>query len=157
MCGINGFSFKDKNLIRKMHDYIKNRGPDSSGNYLDDDVSLGHTRLSVIDTDPRANQPLKYKDLIIVYNGEIYNYLNLRKKLINLNVKLNTFSDTEVIVALFDLYGVNSFKMLSGIFALSIWDKKKKKLYLLRDIIGVKPLYYKMDYKSEKIFFFVID
>ena len=103
MCGINGFSFKDKNLIRKMHDYIKNRGPDSSGNYLDDDVSLGHTRLSVIDTDPRANQPLKYKDLIIVYNGEIYNYLNLRKKLINLNVKLKTFSDTEVIVALFDL------------------------------------------------------
>ena len=153
MCGINGFSFKDKNLISKMHDYIKNRGPDSSGNYLDDDISLGHTRLSVIDTDPRADQPLEYKNLVIVYNGEIYNYLNLRKKLIDLKVKLKTFSDTEVIVALFDLFGVNSFKMLSGIFALSIWDKKKKKLYLLRDIIGVKPLYYKIDGESENIFF----
>ena len=79
MCGINGFSFKDENLIGKMHQFIENRGPDSNGYYIDANISLGHSRLSIIDTNERSNQPFKYKDLVIVYNGEIYNYLYLQK------------------------------------------------------------------------------
>ena len=153
MCGINGFSFKDENLIGKMHQFIKNRGPDSNGYYTDTNISLGHSRLSIIDTNERSNQPFKYKDLVIVYNGEIYNYLYLRKKLLDLGIELKTSSDTEVIIVLFDLYGVKAFKMLSGIFALSIWNKKKEKLYLIRDILGVKPLYYKHDENIKNIYF----
>ena len=153
MCGINGFSFKDENLIDKMHQFIENRGPDSNGYYTDANISLGHSRLSIIDTNERSNQPFKYKDLVIVYNGEIYNYLHLRKKLLDLGIELKTSSDTEVIIVLFDLYGVKAFKMLSGIFALSIWNKKKEKLYLIRDILGVKPLYYKYDENIKNIYF----
>ncbi len=153
MCGINGFSFKDENLIGKMHQFIQKRGPDSNGYYTDANISLGHSRLSIIDTNERSNQPFKYKDLVIVYNGEIYNYLHLRKKILDLGIELKTSSDTEVIIVLFDLYGVKAFKMLSGIFALSIWNKKKEKLYLIRDILGVKPLYYKHDENVKNIYF----
>ena len=107
MCGINGFSFKDENLIDKMHQFIKNRGPDSNGYYTDANISLGHSRLSIIDTNKRSNQPFMYKDLVLVYNGEIYNYLYLRKKLLDLGIELKTSSDTEVIIVLFDLFEHN--------------------------------------------------
>ena len=153
MCGINGFNFKDEYLINKMYESIKNRGPDASGTYLDDNASLGHTRLSIIDTDPRSNQPFEYKDLVIAYNGEIYNYLELSKKIINKGIELKTKSDTEIIIILFDLYGIKSFKMLSGIFAISIWHKKKKIFYIIRDIVGIKPLYYKFNIKSNDFYF----
>ena len=136
-----------------MYQFVENRYPDSNGYYIDANISLGHSRLSIIDTNERSNQPFKYKDLVIVYNGEIYNYLFLMKKLLDLGIELKTSSDTEVIIVLFDLYGVKAFKMLSGIFALSIWNKKKEKLYLIRDVLGVKPLCYKHDENIKNIYF----
>ncbi len=87
---------------------------------------MGHNRLSIIDISENANQPLKFKDYIITFNGEIYNYKYLRKIILSKGIKLKTFSDTEVILALFSIYGIKSFKMLSGIFAIAIWNKKKK-------------------------------
>ena len=127
MCGINGFNFSDTKLLRKMEKFTLQRGPDANGYYVDENISLGHNRLSIIDTSPKSNQPMIFGNYVITYNGEIYNYKNLRKSLIEKGVHLKTFSDTEVILGLFSLYGINAFKMLSGIFSIAIWNKKKKK------------------------------
>ena len=153
MCGINGFNFSDTKLLRKMEKFTLQRGPDANGYYVDENISLGHNRLSIIDTSPKSNQPMIFGNYVITYNGEIYNYKNLRKSLIDKGVHLKTFSDTEVILGLFSLYGINAFKMLSGIFSIAIWNKKKKKLYLIRDHLGIKPLYYVHKVNEKKIYF----
>ena len=153
MCGINGFNFLDSQLLRKMEKFTLQRGPDANGYYHDEDISLGHNRLSIIDTSDISNQPMIFGNYVISYNGEIYNYKYLRNYLIEKKVNLKTFSDTEVILGLFSLYGINAFKMLSGIFAIAIWNKKKKRLYLIRDHLGVKPLYY-VHKKKKNLFFF---
>lgn len=151
MCAINGFTYKDPSLLKKMMNYCKNRGPDWEDAYYDEDVSIGHNRLAIIDIDNRSNQPFIYKNLILSFNGEIYNYIILRKELEEKGYKFSTTSDTEVLIKLFYEYNVESFKKLSGIFSISIWDKNKKILYLIRDIVGVKPLYFKE--KNGNIFF----
>ena len=153
MCGINGFNYSNPELLGKMEKFTSQRGPDANGYYYDQNVSLGHNRLSIIDTSEKSNQPMIYGDYVITYNGEIYNYKILRKSLIEKGVLLNTLSDTEVILGLFSLYGVNAFKMLSGIFSIAIWNKRKKKLYLIRDHLGVKPLYYVHKIREKKIYF----
>ena len=153
MCGINGFNFKDFNLIKKMSALTSSRGPDNEDYFLTDEYSVAHNRLAIIDPDTRSNQPYCYKNLILSFNGEIYNYLYLKKKLLNAGYKFQTKSDTEVIIKLFDLKGINSFKELSGIFAISIYDTLKKKIYLIRDCLGVKPLYYYYDLNNKKILF----
>ena len=151
MCAINGFTFNDSSLLKKMMYICKNRGPDWEEAYHDQDISLGHNRLSIIDIDKRSNQPFIYENFILSFNGEIYNYLDLKKELELKGHKFQTSSDTEVLIKLFYEYSIEAIKKLSGIFSISIWDKKKKILYLIRDIVGVKPLYFKV--KNGNIFF----
>jgi asparagine synthase (glutamine-hydrolysing) len=153
MCAINGFNFPDRNLIFKMKQFTSNRGPDAEGLYIDGNVTIFHNRLSIIDPEEKANQPMSYKNFIISFNGEIYNYKKLRSDLIKLGYKFKTKSDTEVILHLFDKYKTEAFKKISGIFAICIWDKIQKKLYLVRDTVGVKPLYYLKDNLTNKFFF----
>ena len=151
MCAINGFTYQDPSLLKKMMNYCKNRGPDWEDSYFDQDVSLGHNRLSILDVESRSNQPFIFKDYVLSFNGEIYNYLFLKKELELKGYKFQTTSDTEVLIKLFCEYNIEAFKKISGIFSISIWDKAKKILYLIRDIVGVKPLYFKE--KNGHIFF----
>ena len=153
MCGINGFNFKNIDLLKKMSQITSTRGPDNEGLYFNDAFSLSHNRLAIIDTEQRSNQPLKFNNLIISFNGEIYNYLDLKKKLQNLGYVFDTNSDTEVVIKLFDKYKLDSFKMLTGIFAISILDTLSNKIYLVRDVVGVKPLYYYYNNLSKKFYF----
>lgn len=153
MCAINGFNFPDRELILKMKKFTSNRGPDAEGLYIDSNITIYHNRLSILDLNKNADQPMSYKNYIISFNGEIYNYRELRSSLIKFGYKFKTNSDTEVILHLFDKYNIEAFKKLSGIFAISIWDKFEKKLYLIRDTVGVKPLYYLKDNLTNKFFF----
>ncbi len=147
MCGINGFNFKDENLIRSMVAETKHRGPDSDGVFLDDGISLGHNRLSIIDLSENGRQPMfnQAKDLVIVFNGEIYNYQEIKKELSENGVEFFSNSDTEVILKAYEKYGKDCVKKFNGIFAFAIWDKRKKELFAARDQFGVKPFFYFFD------------
>ncbi len=142
MCAINGFNFKDENLIRKMDQITSHRGPDGTGVFLDDGISFGHNRLSIIDLSERANQPMSSFDgkQIIIFNGEIYNFKELKRELGD--YPFRTESDTEVILAAYKKWGIDCVKKFNGIFAFAVWDRERKDLYLARDHIGIKPLYY---------------
>ena len=153
MCGINGFNFKDIDLIKKMLAITSSRGPDNMDYFETDDYTVGHNRLSIIDPDKRSNQSYYFKNYILSFNGEIYNYIDIKKRLISEGYEFETTSDTEVIIKLFDSKGIDSFKDLSGIFSISIYDLKLKKLYLARDVVGVKPLYYYFEPSSKKFIF----
>tara|TARA_B100001057_G_scaffold10449_1_gene9914 strand:+ start:4229 stop:6013 length:1785 start_codon:yes stop_codon:yes gene_type:complete len=150
VCGINGFNFKDDELITKMSSYTKSRGPDFTDYFKSVNYTVSHNRLAIIDPEERSNQPFKFKNLILSFNGEIYNFMELKEKLKIKGHNFLTNSDTEVIIKLFYEYKEESFKLLSGIFALSIYDCEKNKLYLIRDHVGVKPLYYYFDIKNNK-------
>lgn len=141
MCAINGFNFKDEGLVLKMNETTSHRGPDDTGVFLDENLTLGHNRLSIIDLSRDAHQPMKKKDLTIVFNGEIYNFKELKEELKN-KFEFKTKSDTEVILAGYSIYGETFIERLNGIFALAIWDSKKGELFVARDHAGVKPLYY---------------
>ena len=145
MCGINGFNFRDEQLIKKMNEVTRHRGPDDRGLYLDDGVSLGHNRLSILDLTPAGHQPMFDASgrLAIVFNGEIYNFEEIKRELAGYPFK--SASDTEVILAAFDKWGADCVKKFNGIFAFAIWDKEKRELFLTRDHVGVKPLYYFWD------------
>ncbi len=127
-----------------MNERIKHRGPDDEGFYLDDNISLGHRRLSIIDLSEKAKQPMfnEDKSLCIVFNGEIYNFRELRKNLELKGHKFISNSDTEVILHLYEDCGEKCLDFLNGIFTFAIYDLKKKELFVARDRIGVKPLYY---------------
>ena len=153
MCGIDGFNFKDESLIKKMMAVTSSRGPDNQDYFASNEYTVGHNRLSIIDPDKRSNQPYYFKNFVLSFNGEIYNYLEIKKILISKGYSFKTNSDTEVIVKLFDLEGKNSFKKLSGIFSISIYDLTLKKLYLVRDIVGVKSLYYHFESDTKKFIF----
>ncbi len=143
MCSINGFNFKDEDLVKKMNKLTQHRGPDGTGVFTDEGVSFGHNRLSIIDLSEKAAQPMKSNDgnLIIIFNGEIYNYQELKKELQDEYV-FNSESDTEVILAAYKKWGESCVLRLNGIFAFAIWDRNKKEMFLARDHVGVKPLYY---------------
>ncbi len=146
MCGIAGFVNQAKNkksIIKKMTDRIAHRGPDAEGFYIDENVALGHRRLSIIDLST-GNQPIYNEDksLVIVFNGEIYNYIELRTELLKFNHIFTTNSDTEVLIHGYEQWGSNLPKKLRGMFAFAIWDTKKHELFLARDGWGIKPLYY---------------
>lgn len=155
MCGINGIVHKsvlaDINIrIKKMNESIKHRGPDSEGIYIDNNhnIALGHRRLSIIDLEDRANQPMKSNSgkWLIVFNGEIYNYKKLREKTI---YNYKTESDTEVILAYIDQFGIEKFlDDCNGMFAIGLYDLCENNLYLIRDRMGIKPLYYYIDDNS---------
>jgi len=149
MCGIAGF-FRtvapDANeaALRRMGDVIRHRGPDAGGEYLDDFIGLAHRRLSIIDLSPQGNQPMFSADgrLVIVFNGEIYNFQKLREHLELEGERFRTKTDTEVILALYRTMGTECLKLLNGMFAFAIWDTIEKTLFIARDRIGKKPLYY---------------
>jgi asparagine synthase (glutamine-hydrolysing) len=147
MCGINGFSWKDEALVKKMNEATRHRGPDGKGVYTGESVSLGHNRLAIIDLSERASQPMKSHDesLVITYNGELYNFRELRKELSE--YPLRTESDTEVVLAAYQKWGSRCVEMFNGMFAFAIWDCTKQELYLARDHAGIKPLYYFHDGK----------
>lgn len=146
MCGINGFNFVDKALIKKMNDSLKHRGPDDKGIYNDGLVALGHRRLSILDLSKKGSQPMTYthkrKKVIIVYNGEIYNFREIKKDLSLKGYKFNSDSDTEVILASYIEWGINCVKKFNGMWAFCIYDINKNIFFLSRDRIGKKPLYY---------------
>ena len=143
MCGICGFTWDDQNLIRTMGNKIKHRGPEQEGFYIDDHVSLCCERLKVLDLRETAKQPQHNEDssIWVVLNGEIYNFRELRKNL-EKNHTFYTNSDTEVILHAYEEYGEDCVNYFNGMFAFAIWDTNKKKLFLARDRLGVKPLFY---------------
>ncbi|MCK5305940.1 MAG: asparagine synthase (glutamine-hydrolyzing) [Candidatus Omnitrophica bacterium] len=144
MCGICGIAgFLDKELLKKMTGALAHRGPDAEGFYTDSNLGLGVRRLKIIDL-VTGDQPIHNEEqsLWIVYNGEIYNFKELRSQLEKSGHKFYTNSDTEVIIHLYESYGKDCVHKLEGMFAFAIWDKKKKELFIARDRLGVKPLYY---------------
>src|SRR3989338_1675413 len=147
MCSINGFNFKNEDLVLKMNKVTSHRGPDGTGFFCDDNISLGHNRLSVIDLSEAASQPMNNDGkLVIVFNGEIYNFRELKNELMDYPFKTN--SDTEVILAAYQKWGKDCVKKFNGIFAFAIWDSREQELFLARDHVGVKPLYYYWDGKK---------
>ncbi len=142
MCGICGTAgFSDETLLRRMCDVIQHRGPDDSGFFLDSGIGLGHRRLSIIDI-KSGHQPMhnENESIWIIFNGEIYNYLILKNELEEKGHRFETCSDTEVIVHLYEEFGDRCTEKLCGMFAFAIWDGKR--LFLARDRLGKKPLYY---------------
>ncbi len=149
MCGICGVFIHNQSvklsdeILKGMTDTLKHRGPDDEGFYVEDFVGLGHRRLSIIDLS-MGHQPIfnEDKSKVIIFNGEIYNYQGLRTYLLKKKHKFTTFSDTEVILHLYEEFGSACVEKLRGMFAFAIYDIKNKSLYLARDRLGIKPLYY---------------
>ena len=149
MCGIAGFTQFSRPMgsidqLKTMANSILHRGPDAGGEYLDKHVGLAHRRLSIIDLSEAGNQPMYSPDqqLVIVFNGEIYNFLELRETLERQGHSFKTHTDTEVILALYQQHGEACLEKLNGMFAFALWDKQQQKLFIARDRIGKKPLYY---------------
>ncbi len=146
MCGFVGFlndCDNTKNVLELMMDRIKHRGPDSDGMYVDDDIALGFRRLSIIDL-KNGSQPIFNEDssLVMVFNGEIYNYRQLREELIKKGHTFRTETDSETIIHGYEEFGEELPNKLRGMFAFVIWDKNNKELFGARDYFGIKPLYY---------------
>jgi len=146
MCGICGFAWHDKGILNAMVESLRHRGPDSNGTYYNSHLSLGHTRLSIIDLTVSGHQPMVSPDgnLVLTYNGEIYNYKELRSELENAGHQFIGTSDTEVFLHSYIKWGVEAFNKFNGMWAACIYDKRNETLILSRDRIGVKPLYYSM-------------
>ncbi len=156
MCGIAGiYNYHyascevDREELLKIRDHMQARGPDGFGEWFSEDrhIAFGHRRLSIIDLHKRAAQPMVNEDsnCIVTFNGEIYNYQELRKKLETKGYRFKTTSDTEVLLHLYTEMGVDMLNELRGMFAFGIWDNKKKQLFLARDPYGIKPFYYADD------------
>lgn len=160
MCGITGIIAKDKNDIsishlKKMTDSIAHRGPDGDGHWISENgqVGLGHRRLSIIDLSHAADQPMHYLNrYTIVFNGEIYNYIELKKDLKTQGYQFKTDSDTEVLMALYHRHKTNCLHLLDGMFAFVIYDKVENKIFAARDRFGEKPFFYSIDNKQNFIF-----
>ena len=155
MCGIAGGTkfYSDASLnnevMIKMLNQIKHRGPDEWGVYNNKDVSLGNVRLSIIDINT-GQQPLcnSNSTIWIAYNGEVYNYIELRIELESKGYTFKTKSDTEIVVLMYEEYGIDFINRLNGQFAISIWDKRKEELILVRDRLGIRPLFYSEQNKN---------
>ena len=152
MCGIAGFANLDgapaaRDLIEQMTRAVAHRGPDGEGHYVWNTVALGHRRLAIIDLTEHGHQPMLYQngDLVLTYNGEIYNYLELRDELVRKGFAFETHSDTEVILAAYACWGKTCVSRFNGMWAFALLDKKKNSLFLSRDRFGVKPLYYRLE------------
>ena len=147
MCGIAGF-VNIPNLNQKDIQFsLKHRGPDDTGVYQDKNITLIHTRLAIQDISNRASQPMHFKDYYIVFNGEIYNHMELRTELSEINFQ--TTSDTETLLYLYIKYGPECLYKTDGMFALVIYNIKDKNLFLVRDRAGKKPIYYYFDGKED--------
>ena len=148
MCGICGIFNQvgyhiDRNTLESMTKAIEHRGPDGEGHYVNDEIGLGHRRLSIIDLEGGA-QPISNEDdtLQIVFNGEIYNFIEMRKQLEDAGHRFKTRSDTEVIIHAYEQWGTESVGRLNGMFAFALWNSRQHELVLARDHLGIKPLYY---------------
>lgn len=152
MCGINGILHLqsqqkiDERLLTKMRDALEHRGPDDKGIYVDNNLGLGHRRLSILDVSAAGHQPFLSEDgrYAMVYNGEIYNFKDFYPELKSKGFDIKTHSDTEVLMKLFQIEGLKMLPRLNGMFAFAIWDSVEKKLIIARDRMGVKPLYYSL-------------
>ena len=149
MCGFVGFSSANAELdkvkiINDMMKAILHRGPDSGDFFSDNEITMGFRRLKIIDLSDEASQPMFNEDrsCVLVFNGEIYNYKELREELITKGHIFKNNSDSEVIIHGYEEYGENILKKLRGMFAFAIWDKVKETLFMARDMFGIKPLYY---------------
>lgn len=159
MCGINGIAFSnqarrvDEPRLRRMRDVIHHRGPDDGGIFVEKNVGLGHRRLAIVDVSHGA-QPMFNEDdsLAIVYNGEVYNHADYRAELEARGHVYKTYCDTETILHLYEEHGAKCVEKLRGMFAFAIWDRRKKELFIARDRLGVKPLYYVHDAEGNLFF-----
>ena len=150
MCGIAGFIDFESNssiqTLKEITDVLHHRGPDDSGYSFYDEsdyqIGLGHRRLSILDLSRHGHQPMSFEEFEIIYNGEIYNFQEIRKELEEKNYTFSSESDTEVIIKAFHEWGIEAVHKFNGMFAISIYDKKNKKIFLIRDRAGVKPLYW---------------
>lgn len=152
MCGIAGFLRTPTTPQREAHagwahamgQAIVHRGPDAGDTWLDDHVALSHRRLSILDLSEAGNQPMVSgsERYVIAFNGEIYNYLELKADLEDLGYSFRTRTDTEVLLVLYERHGTNCLEFLNGMFAIAIWDRQARQLFLARDRLGKKPLYY---------------
>ena len=159
MCGINGILHLqiqkkvDERILTKMRDSLEHRGPDDKGIFIENNIGLGHRRLSILDVSAAGHQPFLSDDgrYALVYNGEIYNFKDFYPELKSNGFDIRTTSDTEVLMKLFQLYGLKMLNRLNGMFAFAIWDKLEKRLTVVRDRMGVKPLYY--SFHNETFYF----
>ena len=150
MCGISGFvdfnKRSDLGILKSMTDVINYRGPDDEGTFIKEwphsITGLGHRRLSILDLSPLGHQPYHYKNLSMVYNGEVYNFQEIREKLVKKGYSFKSNSDTEVIIKAYEAYGIRCVDEFIGMFAIALLDHDKEMLYLVRDRAGVKPVYY---------------
>jgi asparagine synthase (glutamine-hydrolysing) len=150
MCGISGFvdfnKRTDASVLKSMTDIISYRGPDDEGSFIKDwphsTVGLGHRRLSILDLSPLGHQPYHFRNLSLVYNGEVYNFQEIREKLIAKGYTFQSNSDTEVIIKAYEAYGISCVNEFIGMFAIALLDHEREKLFLVRDRAGVKPVYY---------------
>ncbi len=151
MCGIAGFIdtklTKDtaQQTINAMLHATVHRGPDDSSSWVDEKITLGHNRLSIIDLSDTNNQPFVYDDVVIAFNGEVYNYIELRKELEALGYAFSTHGDTEVICAGYKAWGIDCAKRFMGMWSFALWDKTKQQLFCCRDRFGIKPFYFTYD------------
>jgi len=159
MCGINGILHLqsqrkvDERTLTGMRDALEHRGPDDKGLFIQNNIGFGHRRLAIIDVSAAGHQPFLSDDgrYVMVFNGEIYNYKSFYAELKGHGLDIRTGSDTEVLLKLFQLYGLKMLNRLNGMFAFAVWDKVEKKLTLVRDRMGVKPLYY--SFFNETLYF----
>ncbi|MCU0238584.1 MAG: asparagine synthase (glutamine-hydrolyzing) [Pyrinomonadaceae bacterium] len=160
MCGINGIAYStrsnrliDEAILTKMRDVQFHRGPDGGGNFVEGQIGLGHRRLSIVDVS-HGGQPMfnEDKNLVIIYNGEVYNHADYREELEAKGYKFQNRSDTETIIHLYEEYGERCVEKLRGMFAFAIWNRAKKELFIARDRLGVKPLYYVHDEQGNLFF-----
>ena len=156
MCGFVGFTNKINDasiVLGKMMDRIKHRGPDSDGKYVDEQIAMGFRRLSIIDLSDQGSQPIfnEDKSLVLTFNGEIYNYKDLREELVAYGHKFYTQTDSEVLIHGYEQWGNQLPGKLRGMFTFVIWDQKTKTMFGARDIFGIKPFYY---YNQDGLFLF---
>ncbi|NVJ47135.1 MAG: asparagine synthase (glutamine-hydrolyzing) [Cytophagia bacterium] len=145
MCGLAGFiNFKNgADLVNMVNKVQAHRGPDSKGSWSDDIVHLAHQRLSIIDLDPRSDQPMEKDGLVLIFNGEIYNYKAIKAELVEThNLTFITESDSEVVLEAFRVWGPDCLKRFRGMFAFAIYNKENRRIFLARDHFGIKPLFY---------------
>lgn len=155
MCGITGIISKktiDTGIIEKMTDTIVSRGPDGFGYHYGEGFVFGHRRLSIVDLSEAGHQPMHYLDrYIITYNGEIYNHIEIRQELKQKGYHFSSHSDTEVLMAAFDFWGVECLQRFNGMWAFVIYDQRTNRFFMSRDRFGKKPFYY---YKNDEVFLF---
>lgn len=147
MCGFVGFVEFEKSSLRRedllrMRDTLSHRGPDDKGDFFEPGIGLGHTRLSILDLSEKAHQPFLRGHFVMVYNGEVYNFRELRKELEAIGYTFSSESDTEVILAAYQQWGKEALMKFNGMFAFAVFDRRKRTLFLARDRMGIKPLFY---------------